>query len=163
MRWLPQMRERAAEEYVETLGSSREQLTNKQWQIVVKAVGSMKGAKVAATLLPILAVVYICTSLLIFRSFWQLAGDIETNEGYTISEAGEEYESVASTGYTEEYGKGLILLGFLAGSIFGLALATLAVVFHTLLNRRATKKMPEAFVLRDEDVREERDSTYPPG
>lgn len=143
--------QQAAEKYLDSLGSSREQLTDKQWEATVNYVKSRQIAKVAIIFLLVFGVINACLSFWTFQLGRKGAASIVPNEAgqvIFVSKAGEKSMPI-NVNDIKNYMKAVAELYWQCGSCFVLATVFFAWVLISIpLTRRANRKMFEALVPR---------------
>lgn len=138
----------AAEEFLASIGSSREQLTERQWEAVARAVKGLKTAKIAIAALLVFGAV--CAGL----SFWGFslgsrmitsAVPEGTKEIVFISEAGEESRP-ESADYMKCYIRAAARISWQHGTQLGLAAAFCYTAIIGAMSRRDKRKLLQALL-----------------
>lgn len=141
--------QKAAKKYLVSLGSSREQLTDKQWQIIANY---MKTERKKVPILLVFGVVWACMCFLCFRYAKNHIARIVPNEVVFVSKADKESTITLKPDDIKEHIDYLRDAYFNAGSLFVLTVFMFTSVFITIpLMRRANRKMLEAFIPRRQE------------
>jgi len=146
--------QQTAEKYLASLGSSREQLTDKQWETVANYVKSRPIAKLAIIFLLIFGVINACLSFWTFQLGKKGMVSImpnETGQVIFVSKAGEKSASL-SRDYMNNYIKTVTDLYWQCGSSFTLAISLFALVLIAVpFTSRANRKLLEALIPRKQE------------
>jgi hypothetical protein len=138
--------QQAAEKYLSSIGASRADLSEKQWEIVVKHV---KTQRMAVLILLIFGVILAGLSFWAFRLGEKGMASIIPEKAHLItfvSKTGEESASINPEDI-KNYMKAVVDSYWNCGSSFALAGLFFTYAFITIpLTKRANKKMLEAFI-----------------
>jgi hypothetical protein len=140
----------AAEKYLALLGSSKEQLTDRQWQVVINYVKSQSVAKLAITFLLIFCILTAYLSFWAFKLGQKGINSIvpnQTAEIILISKSGEKSQPIKPD-EMKNYTKAIAKLYWHHGAEFVMAMFMLSLVILSFVERRAKRKMLEAFIPR---------------
>jgi hypothetical protein len=139
--------QKAAEKYLNSLGSSREQLTDKQWNAVVNYVKRQR-PRIPIFIFLILSLIMAGLSFWAFQSGSKLisiATPSETIEVIFVSEAGE--ESVEASDFSC-YIRSVAKSYWHCGNAYALTLLNLFALFIFCFYRHTQRKTLEAFIPR---------------
>ena len=141
----------AGEKYLTSLGSSREQLTDKQWGVVVKYVKGQRITKLCVAFFLIVGLICADLSLRAFRLGSKGLASVIPNEVAEIIlvfKAGEE-SMLLKPDDVKDYINAAAGSYWLCGACFVLAVSSFALAFISLpLGRRLYKKMFEGLIPR---------------
>jgi hypothetical protein len=139
----------AAEKYLTSLGSSREQLTDKQWEIIANYV------KTRRMKVPILLTGGIFCACMGFLYSWYAKNHIANilpDEAVFVSKANKESAITLKPDDIKEHIDYLTHAYFMAGSLFILTVFMLGAVSICIpLMRRGNRKMLKAFIPRKQE------------
>lgn len=138
--------EKATEEYLASLGSSRDNLTDEQWKYVSGFIRAKKFTKPMIISFMVLAVLLLCLTFL--YSYWtnyEIAKAIPNRTVY-FYKAGDNASIALTPRQIREYLELLSSLSFNTGPAFVLAVFLFMAVFIIPLYRWKTRKIIEAFV-----------------
>ncbi len=136
--------EQAAEKYLGSLGSSRTDLTNKQWEIIANYV---KTERMKVPILLVFGVIFACLGFLYLQRAKSHIAYVVPDEVIFISKAGQEPSIPLKPDDIKEHIDYFTHGYFMTGSLFILTVFFFTFVFITIpLTRRGNKRMFEAFI-----------------
>ena len=145
----------AGEKYLTSLGSSREQLTDKQWGVVVKYVKGQRITKLCVAFFLIVGLICADLSLRAFRLGSKGLSSVipnEVTEIIFVFKAGEESMPLKPDD-VKDYINAAAWSYWLCGACFVLAVSFFASVLISLpLGRRLYKKMFEGLIPRKQEL-----------
>ena len=136
--------QQAAEKYLGSLGYSRTDLTDKQWEIIINYV---KTQRMVVPFLLVFGVVSACLGFLFLQSAKSYIAYVVPKEVIFISKAGQEPFISLKPDDIKEYIDYFTHGYFMAGYLFMLTVFLFIFIFVNIpLTRRENKRMFEAFI-----------------
>lgn len=142
--------QQAAEKYLDSLGSSREQLTEKQWEVVIGYVKYRRTSKQAVVTLLVFGTILACLALLAFQHSKKGVTSVipkEVDKVVFIYKTNGESSKSLRPDDIRNYIRATAKLSWHTGSSFVLAIFMFGFAFIIIpLLRRRNRKMLEAFI-----------------